>query len=302
MRKSTILAMPAICFWSVIAVCLVGIAVGTFFDLQISEALANKTALGTYFATYSAFFAYCLLPAGGACIYTGLRQRGRAWRRVGLLIAVLAWFMAVYYSNSYFSKNVRPMFGYSAEGGAAFFASAASWLLWAALYAWVPFVCARLLDSSSPTKLILVGAALITACFMADAAMQWLKQVASRPRYKYLLTLEDPASEFRSWYQMIPNLAGTSDNYMSWPSGQMSIVSPLLALPVLIDCMKRRSVRKKIAAFCLVCAFIVMCGYNRIHMTNHFLTDVCSGVLIVSLLTAGIFAVFLKAADGDRDS
>ena len=117
--------------------------------------------------------------------------------------------MAVYYSNSYYSKNVRMMFGYSVEEGYVLLPSVGSWLLWAVLYAWVPFAVARLLDDSDPVRLILVGAALLIVCIMADSSMQWLKQVGSRPRYKYLLTLEDPVSEFRNWYQMIPNLAGT---------------------------------------------------------------------------------------------
>ncbi len=288
MRKKTILAVPAACFWSVIAVCIIGIAIGSFCDLDISKALANKTEIGTIFATYSPFFAYCLFPAGGACLYTGLKKKGDSRKRLGLLLAVFSWFMAVYFSNSYFSKNVRPMFGYSVEEGTAFLSSAASWMLWAVLYAWVPFATCRLLDDSDPTKLILVGAALLIVCFMADVSMQWLKQVGSRPRYKYLLTLEDSASEFRNWYQMIPNLAGTNDNYMSWPSGHMSIVSVLFALPVLTDCMKNHSRKKNLIAFGLVCVFILLCGYNRIHMTNHFLSDVCFGVLIVSSLTAGI--------------
>ena len=172
MKKKTILAVPAGCFWSVIAICVAGIVAGTFCDLDISRALANKTELGTYFATYSPFFAYCLFPAGGACLYAGLRKKGKAWKDVGVLLAAFAWFMAVYFSNTYFSKNVRPMFGYSVEEGTAFLSSAASWLLWAALYAWVPFVVSRLVDDSDPVKLILVGAALMVSCFMADVAMQ----------------------------------------------------------------------------------------------------------------------------------
>ena len=137
MKKKTILAVPAGCFWSVIEVCVAGIVAGTFCDLDISRALANKTELGTYFATYSPFFAYCLFPAGGACLYAGLRKKGKAWKDVGVLLV----------------------------------------------------------------------------------------------------------------------------------------------------------------AFALVCIFVLLCGYNRIHMTNHFLSDVCFGVLIVSMMTAGICTVFLKAAD-----
>ena len=294
MRKKTIMAIPAVCFWAVIGVCLLGIIIGSFFDLDISKALANKTQLGTYFATFSPFLAYSLLPAGGACLYAGLKKKNEAFRPMACVILLFCCFMAVYFSNGYFGKNVRPLFGYT-PGESSVIRSVASWLLWVVLYSWVPFVTLRLLDDSDPDKLILVGAALVTATFAADAVMQWLKQVGSRPRYKYLLTLEDPAQEFRNWWQMIPNLAGSNDNYQSWPSGHMSIVSMLFALPALTDCMKNRSMRKNMTAFVLVCLFVLLCGYNRIHMTNHFLSDVCFGVLNTSLLTAGIVQTFLRA-------
>lgn len=300
MRKRTVMAMPAACFWAVVGVCLAGIGVGSFLDLDISKVVADKTALGTYFATYSPFLAYCLLPAGGACVFAGLRKKGDRFRPMAWAILVFSWFMAVYFSNEYFGKNVRPMFGYIAgESPAAL--SAAAWLLWAALYAWVPFAVLRFVDDSAPDKLIAVGAALIVATFTVDAMMQWLKQVGSRPRPKYVMTLEDPASGFRNWWEMIPYLAGSNDSYQSWPSGHMSIVGTLFALPLLTDCLKKRSARKNAVAFALVCLFILACGYNRMHMTNHFLSDVCFGTLFSSCLTAAVCTAFMKAVRGKTD-
>lgn len=294
MSRRRILAVPAACFWSVIGISLLGIVIGSFRDFDIGMAVANKTELGTYFATFSPFLAYALYPSGGACLYVGPMKKGDAFKPLARTLLLFGWFMAVYFSNEYFGKAVRPMLGYTAGESPALL-SAASWLVWAALYAWVPFAVSRLLDDSDPDKLIAVGAALWVASFAADAIMQWLKQVGSRPRPKYLLTLEDPASEFRNWWQMIPNLAGSNDSYQSWPSGHMSIVSVLFALPVLTDCMKHRSDRKNLIVFMLVCVFVILCGYNRMHMTNHFLSDVCFGTLNTSLLTAGICTVFLKA-------
>ena len=295
MRKKIILGVPAACFWSVIGVCLAGIGIGSFLDWDISKALANKTELGTYFATFSPLLAYCLLPAGGSCLFAGLRKKSEAFRPMAWVILIFSCFMAVYYSNEYFGKNVRPLLGYT-PGESSVLLSAASWLLWAIAYSWVPFVMLRLLDDSDPDRLIFVGAALLTATIAADAVMQWLKQVGSRPRYKYLLTLEDPAAEFRNWWQMIPNLAGNNDGYQSWPSGHMSIVSVLFALPLLTDCMKKRSMRQNLTVFALVCVFVLLCGYNRIHMTNHFLSDVCFGTMNTALLTAVICQAFLRGA------
>ena len=204
--------------------------------------------------------------------------------------------MAVYYSNSYNGKTVRALFGYTAgESSAAL--SVLSWLFWAVLYSWVPFVTVKLADRVNPNKLIAVGAAILVAGILADNMNLWLKQVGSRPRYKYLITLEDPMSEYRNWWQMVPNLAGSNDNYKSWPSGNMTIASMMFSLPMLTDLWKKHSTGMNIAAFLLACVFVLLYGYNRIHMTNHFLTDVCFGTLITYLIYAGISTAFLRTAE-----
>ena len=130
----------------------------------------------------------------------------------------------------------------------------------------------KLADDSDPDKLIAVGAAILVAGIAADNVNLWLKQVGSRPRYKYLITLDDPISEYRSWWQMVPNLAGSNDNFKSWPSGNMTIASMMFSLPMLTDVLKNRSAKRNGIAFALACIFVLLYGYNRIHMTNHFLT------------------------------
>lgn len=169
------------------------------------------------------------------------------------------------------------------------------------VYGWVPFVVIRLVDNGNPDKLIAVGAAILIAGIAADNVNLWLKQAASRPRYKYLITLEYPKSEFRSWWQMIPNLAGSNDNFKSWPSGNMTIASMMFSLPMLTDVMKKRSNRKNLIAFILGCVFVLIYGYNRIHMTNHFLSDVCFGTLITYLIYSLISTAFLRIVSGETD-
>jgi len=293
MNRKTIMSMPAACFFSVIAVCILGIIVGSFRDYDINVALANKTELGSLFATYGSYFSYCLYPAAGACLYAGLKKKGSEYRLLAWTLLILGWFMAVFYSNNYNGKAVRALFGYTA-GESSPLLSVFSWLFWAVLYSWVPFAVIRLADRSNPEKLIAVGAAILIAGIVADNVNIWLKQVASRPRYKYLITLEDPMSEFRHWWQMIPNLAGSNDNYKSWPSGNMTIASMMFSLPMLTDVMKNRSRRRNGIAFALACVFVLLYGYNRIHMTSHFLTDVCFGTLITCLIYALISTAFLR--------
>ena len=291
--RKTIMSMPIACFWGVLAACILGIIIGSFRDFDINVALADKTELGSFFATYGSYFSYCLYPAAGACLYVGLKKKGDRYRLLAWTLVILGWFMAVYYSNSYNGKVVRALFGYTAGESSAML-SVLSWLFWAVLYGWVPFAVIRLVDDSNPDKLIAVGAAILIAGIAADNVNLWLKQVASRPRYKYLITLEDPKSEFRSWWQMIPNLAGSNDNFKSWPSGNMTIASMMFSLPMLTDVMKKRSGRKNGIAFALACVFVLLYGYNRIHMTNHFLSDVCFGTLITYLIYSLISTAFLR--------
>ena len=56
-------------------------------------------------------------------------------------------------------------------------------------------------------------------------------------------------------------------------------------------------VYQNLTAFALACVFILICGYNRIHMTNHFLSDVCFGTLNTTLLTAVICQAFMLAGN-----
>ena len=296
MKKKKIMAMPIGCFWAVVVCCVIGIFIGSFYDFPINEALANKTDLGSFFATYGSYFSYCLYPAAGACLFVGLRKKGGRFDTLAWTLLVLGWFLAVYYSNSYNGKVVRALFGYTA-GESSPVLSVMSWLFWVVLYGWIPFVMVRLLDDSDPDKLIAVGAAILVAGIVADNVNLWLKQVGSRPRYKYLITLDDPHSEFRQWWQMVPNLAGSNDNFKSWPSGNMTIASMMFSLPMLVDVFKGRSGKKHTFSFIIACVFVLIYGYNRIHMTNHFLTDVCFGTLITYCIYAGISTAFLRGVE-----
>ena len=48
MNKKNIMAVPKIYFCIVIAVCALGIIIGSFFDFDINVALANKTDIGAF--------------------------------------------------------------------------------------------------------------------------------------------------------------------------------------------------------------------------------------------------------------
>lgn len=280
-------------FYCVVAVCMIGIVISSLFDFQINEKMANVTKIGSTFAAFGCYFSYCLYPAAGMCLYKGMKKKGLPM--AGWVLMIVGWFLAVYYTNNYSGSKVRDLFGYTA-GESSPWLSVLSWLMIALLYVWPMIVCYKVLDDKDADKLIAVGATILVAGVLADNVNLWLKQVASRPRYKYLITLDDPMSEYRNWWQMIPNLAGSNDNYKSWPSGNMTIASMMFSLPLLSDVMKKRSETKNTICFLIAVAFVVLYGYNRIHMTNHFLSDVCFGTLITYLIYSVMSVAFMKGA------
>ena len=296
MKRKTVMGVPVVCSYVIIAVCVLGIIIGSFCDLRINEALANVNDIGTFFAQYGLSLSFALYPAAGACLYVGFMKKGERYRLLAHTMLILGLYLGVYYANSYLGKYVRARFGYT-PGESPVIISVLCWLLWVVLYGCVSFVMIKILDDSDPDRLIAVGAAIIIAGVTADCTFNWLKQVGSRPRYKYLITLDDPAGEFRNWWQMIPNLAGNNDGYKSWPSGHMTVASSFFALPLLVDVCKNRSDKKNMIAFAVTCVYIIIGGYNRIHMTNHFLSDVCFGTLITYLIFVLITEAFVRAAE-----
>ncbi len=173
------------------------------------------------------------------------------------MLLIIGWFLAVYYTNIYSGSKLRELFHYTAGESSAWI-SVLSWFIIAVLYVWPIFLCGRVIDDADADKLIAVGAAILVAGVLSDNMNLWLKQVASRPRYKYLLTLDDPVSEFRNWWQMIPNLAGSNDSYKSWPSGNMTIAAMMFSLPMLTDVTRKRSNGKNLIAFGIACFFVVL--------------------------------------------
>jgi membrane-associated phospholipid phosphatase len=289
--KTKTLGVSTKYFYGVILVCVIGIMIGSFLDFRINERLANVTKIGSIFAAFGCYFSYCLYPAAGMCLYKGMKKKGLP--SAGMLLLITGWFFAVYYTNSYSGDKVRDLFHYTA-GESSPWLSVLSWVIIALLYVWPIVLCNKLLDETDADRLIAVGAAILVAGVLADNVNLWLKQVASRPRYKYLLTLDDPASAFRNWWQMVPNLAGSNDSFKSWPSGNMTIAAMMFSLPMLTDVTKNRSEGRNCRCFIVACVFVLIYGYNRIHMTNHFLTDVCFGTLITYLIFAVVSRAFLQ--------
>jgi len=301
MEKKTLLGMPVYVFYVICAVLLVGIIIGSFYDYQISVALSNTTTIGDYYQHYGNILSHMLYPVAGMCLFKGLRKKGDKYNTLawGLLCYSLFWTFYSFLDTS--GKYLREVYGYEPGEPGSFLPVMLSYLTWVALACLTAWLASRILDDENAELLLAVGGVILLAGIFSEYINTGLKIVGCRPRYKYLITLDDPRSEFRNWWEMIPYLKDES-SFRSWPSGHMTKATIALTLPMLADVLKCKKAWLKKLLFAFAIVWIVVLGYNRIHMNAHFLTDVCFGVLITYCLYAVtyrfVFSVFEKDAQG----
>ena len=297
--KRNVLGMPMICALCIFGALLICILVGSFIDLNIDVALYNKTTIGEHFATYGSIISYCLYPAAGMCLFKALKKKGGNYIFLGWVLLIISVFLAVYYSDNYNGSKLRGVLG---DFTGVWFVSI---LIWTLIYSWVPVVCYFIIDDSHPERLIAVGVIILVAGVASDCVNSWFKQLASRPRYSYLLTKEaqEAGITFKNWWEWSPYLAGDNDGLKSWPSINMTIAMMAFMYPSLIANFKKSNKIIKYVVFGLSCAYVILYGYNRIHMGKHSLTDVAFGALftyIVFVLMDQGFELSLKKLNKQR--
>ena len=296
MKKDVILGVRSQFFWIICAVLVVGIIVGSFFDYQISVALSNTTAIGKFYETYGNMLAFLMHPVAAACLYVGFKGKGEKYRILSNCSLIVAGFWAVNNLNGKYSKYIRPLLGYNPGEAGSFLPLALNFIIWIAVTCLVIFIVTKLLDESQADKIIAIGAVILIAYILADNVNEWLKVVGCRPRYRYLIKLEDPFSEYKAWWQMIPYLTDES-NFRSWPSGHMTDATIMFTLPMFGDVLKKRTSNTKYWLFGFAVIWVLVMSYNRIHMNAHFLTDVCFGTLLTYIIYAFIYKAVFSVVD-----
>ncbi|MDR1742086.1 MAG: phosphatase PAP2 family protein [Synergistaceae bacterium] len=258
------------CFMGLAAVLL---AVGTFFDLPIDEALYDpQSAFGNFFAAAGMVPLWTLLPfATGFLWGTLYAQMSRLkWAWLAALVAlalygtyVLGWALKGFVGS-------RHLYG----------------VPWPALVVLTLVLFAAAvpagvyLSRRHPDEALVTAVAGVVAIAGGRYILDHIKVIWGRQRF---FTMTDPAVQFTPWYQPAP-VRAASDSFMSFPSGHsLGAWSTLwLAMfPPLLDA--KRAWTQAVAAAAAVFAAALM--VSRMVLGMHFLSDVTVGaVIFVSLL------------------
>ena len=268
-----------------LGVAIIGIVFGSFFDLQISQAIAS--ADNGFALTVSAIGPTIgfdgVAVMGGGFIALALKGQYPTWLKViFFVLAACCYGVSVYYPageyfgiNGFYNKSLNwlgyliviPIEGAAVVGGYFLFRNIQNKNMWIVFCAIIAL-------------LLIVLLALIPI----------LKDSIHRPRYR-LLAVTDQVG-FHNWWQpcpeyknLIESIPTASDNFKSYPSGHTAEASILIVMATFFPLADKKFEKYQLPAFIGACALVLLVALARILAAAHFLSDVSTGATLTIVMT-----------------
>ena len=266
-----------------LAVAILGIILGSFFDLNISTAIASpKNVFGLTVSTILPTIGFAAVAAMGGGL-VALIVKGKYHIALKILFGVLAAAcigVAIYYpAGEYFGIN-------------GFYEAAPKWVGY--LIVLVPEAAAMVggyflfkdcqNDKMWIVFLIIIGLLLIALL----GVIPLIKDNMHRPRYRLLITTNEIS--FHNWWEPFKeyNLYKDTmahDNFKSYPSGHTAEVSILFVAITFFPLANKKMEKYQLPAFIAAGALVLLVAFARILAAAHFLSDVSWGATIMLILT-----------------
>lgn len=282
-------------FFVIFAVLFASLIIGTFYDLQISRAIAEVQP-GKYYSTnlFAVFFEcfgempVYILPSLALGVLFFYLKKSDIIKKPLKTILMTAFLICAIGLNFYGSHKLLKYYGIHVS------VIKMSDLLkricevgLGIIFTSVWFFLASLVKDKYLKSLAICSLIVVFTAFLSQLSVQIVKPIFGRARYR-LMNITGDFSEFTNWYEVnigkkvtLAQLAmgAESDGYKSFPSGHTSaaaIVFTLMSIPTVFGLEKRRSVLITLAT--VIAVFIV--AYSRILMGAHYLTDVTVGAIL----------------------
>ena len=260
--------------------------IGSFLDLQLSEAIFSKgNAFGLVVSILGTLAGYsCLALCGGILFGLAFTREYKTIAKVLLYIgAVVAFGLGIYYAGrEFFGAN-----GFPNED-----------IVWAGYLIALPFMCGAsflgyIIAKRSDDKFLLnVVIVLMIAIFMSLVpGVTLLKSVFHRPRYRTLSDPLYPEITFHNWWQRCTNYSDLmklyhftdSEEFKSFPSGHAGASLILALTAVFAPKLYKNTSKCHLILFYGGFAFALLVCFSRILVGAHFLSDVSMGALLTTI-------------------
>ena len=287
----------------VLGVAILGIVLGSFFDLNISRAIASADSkLGLTLSAIGPTIGFAgVAVMGGGFIRFALKGDYKLWQKILFwVLAVCCYGVAVHYpAGEYFGIN-------------GFYGSAPKWVGY--LIVFIPEACAVVLgyflfeDCENNKMWIVFVIVIALLVFALLFVIPTLKDIMHRPRFRLI---EATGAEFHNWWQPCKNYKElielydtASDNFKSYPSGHTAEASILLVTTLFLPLAGKKFEKLQWPLFIASCCLIVIVAFARILAAAHFLSDVSTGatVMVLLLVIANEVVIRIKAVHLETES
>ena len=265
-----------------LGVAIIGIVFGSFFDLQISQAIANPN-------NNFALFISAIMPTIGFAVvaamgggFVALIVKGEYHVGLKVLFGILAaacFGVSIFYpGGEYFGIN-------------GFYNEKLEWLGYVIVI--IPEAAAAFggyhlfKDCKNKNIWIVLCAAIALLLLALLATIPTIKDNMHRPRYRALIALDDIS--FHNWWEPFKgykdyvniHLEVPHDNFKSFPSGHTAETSIVLVGVVFLPLVNEKYEKQQLTLFVAGCCFILLVALARIMAAAHFLSDVSWGATIL---------------------
>ena len=287
----------------IIGLLLIGFILGSFFDLQIDQALwSENNPFGLIMASFGVYPCYAGLAfIGGGLLETTMQRKelhiiGRIFC---FFLSGLSYVMAIYLCG----KEWPSVNGYNAPS-IAWLSYLISAIVFGAVYCFAFMVC-RKGDQKQMFRVLICMVIIFTVALLPAGFA--IKLIIHRPRYRYLV--RTGAVPFHNWWENCANYkqiiedykeAGiegfpiTKEDFKSFPSGHSGTgMIMAMFLPMFSYFLPKLKGKETILFYCGA-AFGLLMMFSRMLVGAHYLTDTCMGSLIVMVVFYVVNEIALK--------
>ena len=270
-------------FYILGGVLLIGLILGSFFDLQINAALFNKTnVFGLIVSSFGMIPGYgCLSLLGGALFYITLKSTDfQKWLKAILFVMSAAMFgISIYFLG----KDVFSVNGF--ENKKLYWLG---FVIMGVIMCGVFYLGTLLGKKNENPKMWIIILVLAAAIFMALVpGVTLFKSIMHRPRYR--VAIYEGYSSFHNWWEPCKDYKDvinaypsvlTKEEFKSFPSGHAGASMVGLISLSYLSLFNKNWMKHQTLLFYIAFAWGLVVMFARMLVGAHFLSDVCVGALL----------------------
>lgn len=277
-------------FLCTLAVLVIWMVVGSFWDLQLSKLLypGHESSVGQFFAAFGELPAFLCFTVAGVLLFLIRARLRQDWKWLFLAASVLLVLFGIVMNIHEATDNVAALPTWVAVLVTVFVSILAA-------------VGVFLITRQTPTKTVLRF--LLTLVFVALGTMiliNLIKLPWSRPRMRLLIATGNE-SYFMPWWQTGGDLKRrlvaegiASSEFRSFPSGHTGCAACAMLL-ILLPTIKKQWHDKEKIFFAIGAVWTALVAFSRIWMGAHYLTDVTAGCFITLAVSAlGVYLFYFN--------